>query len=158
MLDKGAVRNAVIVLFFALMVGCSGQTLQEPAPKPADPALALALAQKGAQAYEQGRRRAAEEAWMQAVELNPADPVVVNNLALLLKENQRFSEAVVLLERGLGYSPDVAELHYNLAVISELYLLDLEKALIHYQQYRHLSGAEDKAVAGWIADLERRLD
>ncbi|WP_297793977.1 hypothetical protein [uncultured Marinobacter sp.] len=85
------------------------------------------------------------------------DVVQINNQALSLKEQSRFREAATLLRSGIQSSPDTPELHYNLAVISELYLLDLEAALVHYRQYRELSGSEDKRVAGWIADLERRL-
>ncbi len=70
----------------------------------------------------------------------------------------RFAEAVAVLENGLRHSPNTAELHYNLAVISELYLLDLDAALTHYRRYRDLADPEGKLVAGWIADLERRLD
>ena len=62
-----------------------------------------------------------------------------NNLALLLKQ-ERFEEAAAMLETGLNVTPKVAELHYNLAVISELYLLDLDKALEHYQHYQALAG------------------
>jgi outer membrane murein-binding lipoprotein Lpp len=94
--------------------------------------------------------------------LSPADVATLvatlNNQALLLKQQHRFSEAAVLLETGLQSSPEVAELHYNLAVISELYLLDLGRALRHYQRYQVLSASGDKKVTGWIADLERRLD
>lgn len=156
MLDRHLARIAIFGLVLFALAGCSGPAVKEP--DPANPELARKFAREGQQAHQQGRRRAAEEAWQQAFELNPEDPVVVNNLALLLKEDKRFAEAASLLEQGLRYSPDVAELHYNLAVISELYLLNLEKALVHYQRYREISGAEDQAVAGWIADLERRLD
>ncbi|MDX1597702.1 MAG: hypothetical protein R3295_03490 [Marinobacter sp.] len=85
------------------------------------------------------------------------DVVQINNQALSLKEQSRFREAAMLLRSGIESAADTPELHYNLAVISELYLLDLEAALVHYRQYRELSGSEDKRVAGWIADLERRL-
>jgi tetratricopeptide (TPR) repeat protein len=84
--------------------------------------------------------------------------VSANNLALLLREQNQFREAVTLLQEGLRYSPDTADLHYNLAVIAELYLLDLELALAHYRKFRALTEQEGQLVAGWIADLERRLD
>ncbi len=90
--------------------------------------------------------------------MNPGNALTANNLALLLREQGRFEEAVAVLETGLSHSPATAELHYNLAVISELYLLDLDGALAHYRRYRELAGTEEKQVAGWIADLERRLD
>lgn len=156
--DKNTIRRAFLTAGFIFLAGCSTSPVKEPEPVSVSPEMALDFARKGKQAYEQGRKQAAEQAWRKAVELNPEDPVVVNNLALLLQEEKRFAEAVSLLERGLRHSPDVAELHYNLAVIAELYLLDLEKALTHYQRYREISGTQDKTVAGWIADLERRLD
>lgn len=83
--------------------------------------------------------------------------VILNNRALALKEEGRFREAADLLRSGIQGAPDTPELHYNLAVISELYLLDLDNALEHYRRYRALTGQDDKRVAGWIADLERRL-
>ncbi len=94
----------------------------------------------------------------EATSLSPVDVATLNNRALLLKQQHRYSEAAVLLETGLQSSPEVAELHYNLAVISELYLLDLDRALVHYQRYQSLSAKEDKKVTGWIMDLERRLE
>lgn len=107
---------------------------------------------------QQGNRDAAIALYREAVELDPGDGLTVNNLALLLKEDKAFAEAAALLKEGLRYSPKVPELHYNLGVLYELYLLDLEAALSHYRLYRDLSGQEDKRVAGWIADLERRVD
>lgn len=83
--------------------------------------------------------------------------VTLNNRALSLKEEGRFREAAELLREGIRGAPETPELHYNLAVISELYLLDLDNALAHYRRYRALTEQDDKLVAGWIADLERRL-
>jgi len=139
------------------LTGCAG-----PAPKQAtnpetNPALAAEHARQAMNAWEQGDQRAAVEAWRQAIALNPEDPVAVNNLALALKAQYRFIEAADLLEQGVARTPEVAELHYNLAVISELYLLELDKALTHYRAYRALASKADPEVDGWIADLERRL-
>ncbi|WP_417514958.1 hypothetical protein [Marinobacter sp.] len=94
----------------------------------------------------------------EATSPEPVDAATLNNRALLLLQQHRYNEAAVLLETGLQSSPQVAELHYNLAVISELYLLDLDRALSHYQLYQSLSAEEDKKVTGWIADLQRRLE
>lgn len=162
---------AVTFVLLGLLSGCAGQSMQpsqatsqsaahptsKPKPPP-NPQQALVHAQEGAAAYEQGDVSAAIDAWQLAVDLNPDDAVTHNNLALLLKQTHHFNEAAALLETGLENSPDVAELHYNLAVISELYLLDLNRALTHYQRYQALSASEDNKVTGWIADLERRLN
>lgn len=117
-------------------------------------------------ARQQGNPDKAEAGYRKAFDLDPTDAVSANNLALLLREKGQFREAVSLLQEGLAYSPDTAELHYNLAVIAELYLLDLELALAHYRRFSALSEKEgdqtedqqSQLVAGWIADLERRLD
>jgi len=153
-------HRVVLCLALVLFGGCAGPVVQEPVPEPVqtNPEAAQGFAREGQVALEQGRRNAAVEAWQKAVELDPGNAVIVNNLALLLKDQHRFAEAAQLLETGIARSPAVAELHFNLAVIAELYLLDLDKALTHYNRYRALTKEEDKLVAGWIADLERRLD
>lgn len=113
-------------------------------------------------ARQQGNPDQAMAAYRTAFDLNPNDAASANNLALLLREQGEFRQAVKLLQEGLRYSPNTADLHYNLAVIAELYLLDLELALAHYRKFRELMGQsgeqEGRQVAGWIADLERRLD
>ncbi|MDO6442487.1 hypothetical protein [Marinobacter sp. 2_MG-2023] len=94
----------------------------------------------------------------EAISPEPVDVASLNNQALKFMQQHRYGEAAMLLETGLESAPDVADLHYNLAVISELYLLDLDRALIHYQRYQTLSANEDKKVTGWITDLKRRLE
>lgn len=150
-------KRVFLTLLVVVLSGCAGKSPKEPEATRVSPEEAGVHVQAGREAYDQGRKDAAVEAWQKAVALDPANSVVVNNLALLLKEQNRFTEAAELLGQGIRRSPSVAELHYNLAVISELYLLDLETALHHYNRYRELSVEDDESVAGWIADLERRL-
>ena len=138
--------------------GCAGPAVEQQGTEPAiNPVMAAEHTRWAMSAWKQGNHDAAVKAWRQAVVLNPDDPVAVNNLALALKAQHRFTEAAALLERGVARTPGVAELHYNLAVISELYLLDLGKALAHYRAYQELAGEDDAEVSGWIADLERRV-
>lgn len=149
-------RMAAVGLLF--LMGCTSPSVKPPTPAPADPVAAAEWVRQGQLALEQGSKLAAIRAWREAVRLDPGNPVVVNNLAVLLIEQNQFADAATVLEQGVEFTPTVAELHYNLAVVSELYLLDLGKALSHYHRYRALTPADDEAVAGWIADLERRLD
>ena len=154
---KTALRSVLLLLL--VLVGCAGQEIRQPEESvKTDPNLAAKFEKEGRTAFEEGRKGTAVKAWKKAVELDPTNAVTVNNLALVLKDQHRFAEAVKLLEAGLVHSPDVAELHFNLAVIAELYLLDLETALVHYSRYRELTEEDDQQVAGWIADLERRLE
>lgn len=153
-------RTVAVLMGLALLAGCAATSPQrgKPAPEPVrSPEQAREWSRQGMLAHQQGQTDEAIEALQQAVALNPADAPTANNLALLLKQQNRFSEAAGVLATALSASPDVADLHYNLAVISELYLLDLPSALTHYQRYTELSAEEDKAVTGWIADLQRRL-
>ena len=149
-------------LLLLVLAGLAGCASKAPAPEKVAPVYqpeqSKEWERQGRQAYEAGDHKMALEAWHQAVAADPANVTVRNNLALLLKEQERFEEAAAMLETGLNVTPKVAELHYNLAVISELYLLDLDKALEHYQHYQALAGEEGSQVAGWIADLERRLE
>ncbi|MDX1754913.1 MAG: tetratricopeptide repeat protein [Marinobacter sp.] len=106
----------------------------------------------------QGQITQAIASYQQALTQSPADVFTVNNLAVLLQQQDRFEEAGAVLETGLAHAPGAAELHFNLAVLCELYLLELPKALAHYRRYQELAGDGDERVAGWIADLERRVN
>lgn len=155
------VPETVRVVLFAsclafMLVGCASQP--KPEPEVVNTAEARKFASQAWEAQQQGRNDDAIEGYREAFKINPGNALTANNLALLLREQGRFDEAVTVLEMGLKHSPATAELHYNLAVITELYLLDLDVALAHYRRYRELAGNEEKRVAGWIADLERRLD
>lgn len=155
-------RLMVPLVLMLLLAGCAGQPSADNAARAESrqvhsPEQAKVWAEQGRSALASNNPGAAIEAFRKAVALDPANAPSVNNLALLLQAEQRFAEAADVLQQGLAVLPDVAELHYNLAVISELYLLDLDQALNHYQRYRALTPEEDPKVAGWVADLERRL-
>ena len=125
---RTALRSVLLLLL--VLGGCAGQEIRQPEESvKTDPELAAKFEKEGRTAFEEGRKGTAVKAWKKAVELDPTNAVTVNNLALVLKDQHRFAEAAKLLEAGLVHSPDVAELHFNLAVIAELYLLDLETAL-----------------------------
>jgi tetratricopeptide (TPR) repeat protein len=152
-----AIRSLLLMCFLALLVtGCA--STPEPEPVVDNSAEAGELARQAWQLQQQGNPDDALGQYRQAFSLDPRNAMTANNLALLLREQGRFGEAVSILRKGLEHSPDTEELHYNLAVISELYLLDLDTALRHYRRYRDLADAEEKQVAGWIADLERRVE
>lgn len=96
-------------------------------------------------------------AYRRALADDPGEPMALNNLALLYQDEGRFKESRKLLEAGLKWHPDSPSLHYNMAVLAELYLLNLPLALNHYQRYESLAEKPKPAVAGWIADLKRRI-
>lgn len=92
------------------------------------------------------------------LQVEPAHPGAANDLALLYREEGRIKEARGLLTTALDEHPDQPRLHYNLAVLYELYLVDLDRALTHYRAYQERTDEEDEEVARWIKDLERRVE
>jgi len=124
------------------------------AQRPNDP---RTMARLGWSLQKQQMPDRAEEAYRKALALDPSTTLASNNLALLLQEQHRFVEAAEVLRAGVRQSPENSELHYNLGIICELYLLDLECALEQYQAYQSVAYEKDEAVEGWIADLKRRL-
>lgn len=122
------------------------------------PDMASVTARMGWMRQKQSRMEAAMTLYREAVAVDPGQRLALNNLALLERQQGRFSEARRWFEQGLQWHPDSARLHYNLAVLLELHLLELEQALAHYKRYQALRSVEDTTVAGWITDLERRVN
>ena len=109
-------------------------------------------------ARHQDRPGRAVRALEALLDQSPQHAAAANDLALLYRQQGRIDQATALLRQALEANPDRPQLHYNLAVLSELYLLDLEQALTHYRRYQSLTDAEDEEVALWIRDLERRVE
>lgn len=105
-----------------------------------------------------GNEEAAKTHFSKALQASPGHAVAANNLALMKQKAGDFREARQLLEQAIERNPKADKLHYNLAVLCELYLMDLDKALTHYRRYQSLQSEPDPKVAGWITDLERRTN
>ncbi len=100
---------------------------------------------------------AAEQAFNQAITLNPADAVAYNHLGVVLRQRGQFEEARQAYENALRINAAYATAHLNLGILNDLYLQNLATALQHYQHYQALTGDTDQQVAKWIVDLERRV-
>lgn len=104
-----------------------------------------------------GNHRKAMTHYETLLQVDRTHPGAANDLALLYREDGRIREAEGLLANALEAHPERPRLHYNLAVLYELYLVDLERALAHYREYQVHSDGKDEEVARWIKDLERRV-
>lgn len=82
-------------------------------------------------------------------------PDAYNYLAVLYREQGKFTEAEALYRDALQVWPDDPILHKNLGILYELYLGRLNDGLNHYRQAQAIRGG-DKQLKGWIKDLERR--
>lgn len=107
--------------------------------------------------YRTGRPREAEQAFKKAIGVNPNRPDIYNHLGILLREEGRFREAREAYGNALKLAPDYAYAHLNLGILYDLYLLDANRALFHYQRYQALTPAHDQQVSKWIVDLKRRI-
>ncbi|MBN8429788.1 tetratricopeptide repeat protein [Microbulbifer salipaludis] len=100
---------------------------------------------------------AAEASLNQATTANANNVFAWNTLGVFLRDQGRFEEAQVAYESALAHWPDFAAAHRNLGILFDLYLHQPERALHHYREARALEPEEDRVLAGWIVDLERRL-
>ena len=107
--------------------------------------------------------RLAQKKPAEAVELlkiaqaaNDKNPYVWNLSGYAEKQLGHFKAAREAYERALALSPNYGKAHFNLAVLSDLYLPDLPIALKHYEAYQALQAQPDATVAKWIVDLQKR--
>ena len=108
--------------------------------------------------YQQlGKPEQAEIQFKAALELVPDHPVACNQYGLLFRKAGKFEAARKIYEQGLARFPDYAPLHRNLGILCDLYLNDMENALVHYEIYSQAM-PEDSRVKLWIADLRARLE
>lgn len=80
----------------------------------------------------------------------------INEEAIALREQGDFAAAEQRYLRALSIAEEHAATHRNIGILYDLYVGDPDKALRHYKRYQSLTGDSDRAMAGWIADLQRR--
>lgn len=120
------------------------------------PALAGPYVNLGIIYYRNHRLPEAERAFRTAISINPERADVYNHLGIVLRETGRFTEARETYQKALERDPSYAYAHLNVGILYDLYLLDANSALSHYELYQKLVSAPDPQVAKWIVDLERR--
>lgn len=99
-----------------------------------------------------------DQGWLtQAFASDEAQLQAYNSYGIFLREEGRFAEAEQAYLSALDISASYPDTHRNIAVLYDLYLGEPEQALQHYHRYQQLTGADNREVAGWIADLERQL-
>jgi tetratricopeptide (TPR) repeat protein len=125
------------------------------------PDLAAPLYNLGLISEEQSDQDTAELYYTRAIEVDSKYYLALNNLGVIARSKGQFNKASRYYTKGLQVAPDSPDLHYNLAVLNEIYLHDYVMAIKHYEQYLALvdssaSGSADKNVSSWIKDLKRR--
>jgi len=120
-------------------------------PEYAGPQLNLGLI------YLQSARLAeAQSAFAAVLERNPGNSVAANELGITDRKLGQFKAAEASYLKALAAEPDYAAAHLNLGVLYDLYLGEPQKALEEFERYVAIAG-ENKQVAGWVAELHKRV-
>jgi len=85
---------------------------------------------------------------------------LLNLSAVNLRKQGKFTEAEVIYEKALSIDPNHLSTLANMAILQDLYLGKLNKALEYYQRYQQQleqQGKEDKRISNWLADLQQRI-
>lgn len=128
------------------------QQLLEEAPELPGVHLNLALIHFQKQEFDLARPRVDE-----ALRLSPRNAVAHNLDGSLRRREGRFKEAQTAYVKALAIDPDYAAVHFNLAVLYDIYLQYWIDAREHYLRYQELSGSRDEQLESWIDDLDLRI-
>jgi hypothetical protein len=108
----------------------------------------------GVERTDQKDMAGAEEAYREAIRLNPKLIQAYNNLATLLEEQNDDSEgAAKLYQTALQYSPEEPLLYRNLGITYEK-LGRVEQALEMYRHYLRITPEPDPPIASIIANID----
>ena len=105
-----------------------------------DPARVGARINLGRLLHENGRFLKAEKVYRDALKACGNDPLLLYNFGVLLDDMDRKPEAMAAYELALRGDPEMADCHYNLALLCEA-LERPKDAIRHMSQYRRLTGA-----------------
>jgi Flp pilus assembly protein TadD len=119
------------------------------------PLYAGALVNLGILYRKHGELAKSDAALHAAVQRDPGNVEGFNELGVTLRLEGKFHEAADAYNQAIMVKPDFAPAYRNLAIVLDLYLGDTAAALTAMEHYKELA-ADDKAVAGWIADLKQR--
>lgn len=92
-----------------------------------------------------------------AIAIEPRDCIPRVQLALVERSRNNFVAAEQAYLGCLKKQPNNAIAQINLGILYELYMGRFEDALAAYDEYQQLVSTPDQRVAGWIANLTRRV-
>lgn len=112
----------------------------------------LALAQLKTNDISQAKQSAAN-----ALQLEPQSATLENLLGLIDVEDGAYKTAEKHYSRALELNPNMANAHYNLALLNDIYYQNVAKAIQHYERYLALINNADPDTEAWVAELKRKL-
>ena len=103
-----------------------------------------------------GKRAEAVAELEQAVQLNPQQPVFLNQLGIAYRQQGQFGKARAAYEKAIALDPGYAAPYLNLGILLDLYFWDSKHALEFYDRYLALTPNGDDKVVKWVADIKNR--
>jgi len=107
--------------------------------------------------YQQGSFDKAIKAVDASVSKNQRNYYSINFKGVVLRAQGKFEMAKQSYLQAIKIYPPYPNAHLNLGVLADIYLGDLQLALLQYRTYMQLSKNKDKQVANWVIELERRI-
>jgi len=93
-----------------------------------------------------------------ALSKNPNLAHALNLLAYLEQVSGEIKLAEKHYKEAIKNKNDYAIAHYNIALLYDVYLQDIESAIPHYERYMELINNEDKNTADWLEQIKRTKD
>ncbi|WP_226986436.1 tetratricopeptide repeat protein [Saccharophagus degradans] len=94
--------------------------------------------------------------YQKALEINRSNMNAWLRLAHALRVQGEFLKAQNVYAHALAEWKDCPEAHLNLAVLYDVYLNLPLRAQKHMEAYMFLTGGEDKKVANWLMEIQKR--
>lgn len=90
-----------------------------------------------------------------ALTKNPNLAQALNLLAYLEQVSGEINSAEKHYKEAIKNKNNYAIAHYNIALLYDVYLQDIESAIPHYERYMELINNEDKNTADWLEQIKR---
>lgn len=90
-----------------------------------------------------------------SVTKNPKLSRALNLLGYLKLKNGNVLDALKHYKSAIKYKNDYALAHYNIALLYDVYMQDVQSAILHYEKYMKLIDGKDKTTADWLEQLRR---
>ena len=92
-----------------------------------------------------------------ALEKNPNMAQALNLSGYLAQQSGEINQAKILYLQAIANKADYALAHYNLALLYDVYLQDIAKAVEHYQAYLANIEQKDESTENWLEGLQATL-
>jgi len=92
-----------------------------------------------------------------AITTNPLNYLAHNELALVLRQQGQFQQALRHYDLALKSWPAFAPAYVNRGILYDLYMGEKSLALADYELYQALTNDDSRQLKGWIFDLQRQI-